>query len=75
MKQVLKESIDLTFENDAQRTSHSDYYLPNVKLKDYNVMINGEKFFDQAVKDHEITYADITKILQVNTMITQQAVC
>ena len=46
----------LAFENDAQRTSHSGYYLPNVKLKDYNVMINGEKLFDQLVKDNKVTY-------------------
>ena len=37
----------LAFENDTQRTSHSDYYLPNVELKDNNIMINGENFFDQ----------------------------
>ena len=24
----------LAFENDAQRTSHSGYYLPNVEIKD-----------------------------------------
>ena len=35
----------LAFENDAQRTSHSNYYLPNVEIKDYNIMINGENFF------------------------------
>ena len=40
----------LAFENDAQRTSHSDYYLPNVEIKDYNIMINGENFFDQPIK-------------------------
>ena len=27
----------LAFENDTQRTSHSDYYLPNVEIKDYNI--------------------------------------
>ena len=40
----------LTFENDTQRTSHSGYYLPNVEIKDYNVMVNGENFFDQPIK-------------------------
>ena len=35
----------LAFENDAQRTSHSGYYLPNVEIKDYNIMINGESLF------------------------------
>ena len=34
----------LAFENDAQRTVHSGYYLPNVEIKNYNVMINGENF-------------------------------
>ena len=32
----------LAFENDARRTSHSGYYLSNVELKDYNVMIDGK---------------------------------
>ena len=36
----------LAFENDAQRTSAKRYYLPNVEIKDYNIMINGENFFD-----------------------------
>ena len=40
----------LAFENDIQRISHSGYYLPNVELKDCNIMINGEIFFDQPVK-------------------------
>ena len=63
MNQVLKESIDiLVFENGTQRTSHSGYYLPNVELKDYNIMINGEDFFDQPVKDYKVTYENIRKI-------------
>ena len=40
----------LAFENDTQRTSHSGYYLPNVEIKNYIVMINGENFFDQPIK-------------------------
>ena len=35
----------LAFERDAQRTSQEVYYLPNVEIKDYNIMINGENFF------------------------------
>ena len=35
----------LAFENDTQRASAKGYYLPNVEIKDYNVMINGENFF------------------------------
>ena len=46
----------LAFENDAQRTSHSGYNLPDVELKNYNVMVNGKNFFDQPVKDNKVTY-------------------
>ena len=47
----------LAFENDDGRTSHSDYYLPNVEIKDYNIMINGENFFDQPIKNNKVTIA------------------
>ena len=41
----------LAFENDAQRTSNKRYYIPNVEIKDYNVMIDGKNLFDQPVKN------------------------
>ena len=40
----------LAFENNAQRISNKRYYLPNVEIKDCNVMIDGKIFFDQPVK-------------------------
>ena len=40
----------LAFENDAQRISKKRYYIPNVEIKDYNVMIDEKNFFDQPVK-------------------------
>ena len=52
----------LAFENDEQRTSHTGYYLPNVEIKNYNVMINGENFFDQPMKNNKVTYENIKKI-------------
>ena len=52
----------LAFEDDTQRTSHSDYYLSNVEIKNYNVVINGEIFFDQSVKNNKVTYENIRKI-------------
>ena len=45
----------LAFENDTQRTSAQDYYLPNVKIKDCNIMINGENVFDQPLKNNKVT--------------------
>ena len=55
----------LAFENDNdndQRISIKRYYIPNVEIKDYNVMIDGKNFFDQPIKDNKVTYENIRKI-------------
>ena len=52
----------LAFENEDQKTRTSDYYLPNVEIKNYNIMIKGENFFDQLIKDNKVTYENIRKI-------------
>ena len=46
----MKRLFVLAFENDTQRINNKRYYIPNVKIKDYNVMIDGKNFFDQTVK-------------------------
>ena len=48
----------LAFEND----NDEEYYLPTVEIKDYNIVINGENFFDQPIKNNKITYDNIRKI-------------
>ena len=35
------------------RDSISYYYVPNVEIKDFNVLINGKHFFDLSVKNEE----------------------
>ena len=50
------------FEDNAQRTSNKRYYIPNVKIKDYNVMIDGKNFFDQPINNMIKTYENIRKI-------------
>ena len=52
----------LAFENDDDRTSNEQYYLPTVEIKDYNIMINGENFFDLPIKNNKVTYENIRKI-------------
>ena len=52
----------LAFENDDDRTSDDKYYLSTVEMKDYNIMINGENFFDQPIKSNKVTYESIRKI-------------
>ena len=65
----------LAFENDAQRTLHSSYYLPNNEIKGYNIMINGENFFDQPIKNNKVTNENIKKkMLQAKEMTIQLVV-
>ena len=52
----------LAYKSDTQRTNAKGYYLPNVEIKDYNIMINGENYFDQPIKDNKVTYENIRKI-------------
>ena len=52
----------LAYEGEAQRTSSKGHYIPNVELRDYNIMINEENFFDQPIKNNKITYENIRKI-------------
>ena len=52
----------LAFENDDDRTSDEQYYLPTVEIEDYNIVINGENFFDQPIKNNKIAYDNIRKI-------------
>ena len=52
----------LAFENDDDRTSSDEYYLPTIEIKEYNIMINGENVFDQPIKNNKVTYENIRKI-------------
>ena len=52
----------LAFENDDHRVSANRYNLPTVEIKGYNIMINGENFFDQPIKNNKVTYENIRKI-------------
>ena len=36
--------------DDDKRDSFSHYYIPNVEIKDFNVLIDGKSFFDLPVK-------------------------
>ena len=60
--QGLNRLFVLSFENGDDRTSHSTYFLPKVKLKDYSVMIDGKNFFDQPINSDLKTYENIRRI-------------
>ena len=44
------------------RTSHSEYYLPRVEIKDYSDKIDGINFLDQPINNDTKTYENIRKI-------------
>ena len=39
--------------DDDKRDSFSNYYVPNVEIKDFNVLIYGKIFLDLPVKNEE----------------------
>ena len=50
----------LAFEHDNDwRASNTRYDIPNVEIKDCNVMIDGKNFFDQPAKNDKVTYENI----------------
>ena len=52
----------LSSENENGRTSHSEYHLPKVEIKDYNVEIDVKDVFDQPINNDIKTYENIRKI-------------
>ena len=60
--QVVNRLFALSFENENGRASHSEYYLPEVEIKDYIVKIDGKNVFDQPIKNDIETYEKSRKI-------------
>ena len=67
--QGLNRLFVLSFENEGDRRSHSNYYLPKVEIKDYNVMIDGKNFFDQPVNNDFKTYENIRKEMTIQLVV------
>ena len=53
----------LSFENRAIQGSYKQYFLQDIEIKDYNIMIDGRNFFDQPVKTDLRTYDIIQNIV------------
>ena len=66
-------SFERINENDVRkdyRDSFSHYYVPNVKIKDFNVLIDGKSFFDLPIKSEEEAYENITELSKNNDYTT-----
>ena len=48
--------------NTDSRCSFSDYYVPKVKVNDFNVLIDVKSFFDLPVKNDEEAYEKIIEL-------------
>ena len=61
----------LPFENEDDRRSYYKYYVLNVEIKNYNVHIDGNRFFELPVKNIEETYEKIMQISDDNDYFTR----
>ena len=61
----------LSFENEDDRPSYYKYYVPSVEIKDYNVFIDGNAFFELPIKDIEETYEKIIQIADYSDYYTR----
>ena len=57
----------LSFENEDDRTSYYKYYMSNVEINNYNVLIDSNAFFELPIRNKEETYEKITQITVVTT--------
>ena len=60
----------LSFANENYRTSFSKYYVPNVQIKDFNVLIDGKNVFHTPIKNDEETYEQIIEMGKNNDCST-----
>ena len=52
------------------RDSFSHYYVPNMQIKDFSVLIDGKSFFDLPIKNEEETYEKIIDMSNNNDYMT-----
>ena len=60
----------LAYQNADDRLSFSQFYSPNVMVKDYNVIIDKLAFFDLPMKTEEEVYEKIIDISRNNEYTT-----
>ena len=56
--------------NGDHKDSFSSYYVPNVQINDFNVLIDGKNFFDLPGKNEEEAYKRIIDMSSNNDYTT-----
>ena len=73
VKKLFVLSFEINDESNVKkdhRDSFSHYYVLNVEIKDFNVLIDGKDFFDLPVKNEEQTYKKIIEMSKNNDYTT-----
>ena len=63
-------NINISCENENDRTSFSKRYVPKVEIKDFNVLIDGKPFVEIPVKNKEEAYEQIIEMSKNNDYVT-----
>ena len=68
-QQIIIFSFESIKKNNVKRDyrySFSPYYVPNIEIKDFNVLIDGRFFFDLPVKDDKEAHEKIIEMSKNN---------
>ena len=60
----------LAFPNEEDRRSFSRYYTPTVEIKNFNVILDGEPFYEIPIKNKEETYKTIPELIRNDLLRT-----
>ena len=60
----------MAFPNEEDRNSFSKYYTTTVEIKDYNVILDEEPFYEIPIKNKEEIYKAITELIRNNLLRT-----
>ena len=72
-QQIIIFSFESIKKNNVKRDyrySFSPYYVPNIEIKDFNVLIDGRCFFDLLVKDDKEAHEKIIEMSKNNDQQT-----
>ena len=64
-----------TDDNRVTADSHRRYFLPRIKIENYNTEIDGKKFYDQPINDLIKQYDEVRKVSIGQGVIIQLVVC
>ena len=61
VKKLFDLAYDNTGDNPVTTDSHKRYFLPRIKIENYNIEIDGRNFYDQPINDSIKQYDEVRK--------------